>query len=221
MAFWNIDDKNGFANATTRQIGQISLETQFGKRIYDYAKNTQYKNILEIGTWNGLGSTRCFVEGLLTRVDNYNFYSLECNSDKSMLARKNYENIKNVYILNEVILNNMPDDIYTIFPEIQTNSDYLYWNSIDFNNMKDKKLFLERDELPEYFDILLLDGGEFTTYYEFQILKNKCKILMLDDTNVPKCKLIVQEIKSNLDKWEIIEENNERNGFFICRNKLI
>jgi hypothetical protein len=221
MSYWNSEDENGFIWSMQNKIGQISLNTKFGKLIYEYAKNNEYKNILEIGTWNGLGSTKCFIEGLLSRQDDFNFYSLECNEDKCSMAKKLYQQIENVHILNEVILNELPSNIYKIFPEILTNSDYNYWNKIDFANMKDKHLFLEREKLPEYFDILLLDGGEFTTYYEFQILKNKCKILMLDDTNVQKCKLIVEEIKNNLDKWEIIEENNERNGFLICKNKLI
>ena len=81
--------------------------------------------------------------------------------------------------------------------------------------MKKCNLFLNRPNLPEIFDVLLLDGGEFTTYYEFQILKNRCKILLLDDINFDKCKLIVQEIKLD-NSWKIIkEEKNMRNGYLI------
>ncbi len=58
-------------------------------------------------------------------------------------------------------------------------------------------------------------GGEFTTYYEFQILKNRCTILMLDDINVDKCKLIVKEIESD-PSWKIIKKENTRNGFLIA-----
>ena len=60
-----------------------------------------------------------------------------------------------------------------------------------------------------------MDGGEFTTYHEFQILKNKCKILLLDDITVDKCKLIVKEIEND-KSWKIIKQNNERNGFLIA-----
>ena len=86
--------------------------------------------------------------------------------------------------------------------------------------MKKCKLFLERENLPKIFDIVLLDGGEFTTYFEYKILKDRCKYLLLDDTNVNKCKLIVKEIKNNKNEWEILEENKKtRNGFMICKNK--
>jgi hypothetical protein len=64
----------------------------------------------------------------------------------------------------------------------------------------------------------LLDGGEFTTYFEFLLLRDRCKILMLDDIVADKCKLIVSEIESNPDEWDILEKNTSvRNGFMVCR----
>ena len=81
--------------------------------------------------------------------------------------------------------------------------------------MKRCNLFLNKPNLPEVFDVILLDGGEFTTYYEFQLLKNRCKILMLDDINVDKCKLIVSEILAD-PSWKIIKKQNIRNGYLIA-----
>lgn len=54
MAQWNVDDKMGFIGALQKNTGQMSLNTKFGKYIYKYAKEDQYKNILEIETWNGV-----------------------------------------------------------------------------------------------------------------------------------------------------------------------
>ena len=45
--------------------------------------------------------------------------------------------------------------------------------------------------------------------------KNKCKILMLDDTETNKCKLIVNEILQDTS-WRIILRETERNGFIIA-----
>ena len=84
--------------------------------------------------------------------------------------------------------------------------------------MNDKKLFTEHDDLPEIFDLVLLDGGEFTTWYEYKIIKDRCKILALDDTNTFKCQKIVEDIKSN-NLWDILIENNERNGILVCKRK--
>jgi hypothetical protein len=88
---------------------------------------------------------------------------------------------------------------------------------VDFENMKDKTLFLNRKDLPEIFDVIVLDGGEFTTWYEYLQLKDRCKILALDDTLVCKCKKIVEEIKSQPNKWRVLMESNERNGTFAAQ----
>ena len=68
-----------------------------------------------------------------------------------------------------------------------------------------------------HFDVVLLDGGEFTTYHEFKRIEDHCKYLLLDDINTNKCKKIVEEIKSQPTKWNILEENTkDRNGFMVC-----
>jgi hypothetical protein len=216
-SFWTDSELDGFNNCTNNQIGQITLDSIIGKHLYHYAKSTKYNSYLEIGTWNGLGSTKCFVEGFNNRQDSlYTFYSLECNTDKYLVAKDLYKNMENIHILNEVLLNNMPADIYNIFPELLENKDYNYWNNIDFRNMENKNLFLNRQNLPEVFDIILLDGGEFITWYEYNLIKDKCKILILDDTNTSKCKKIKEEIIKNKDVWKIIINSNERNGILIA-----
>jgi hypothetical protein len=212
MSFWNENDMKGFNSSSNQQIGQINLDSQIGKYLYELSLNNKLSTFLEIGTWNGLGSTKCFIEGFKQRSTPFTFYSLECNTEKCNFANELYKTIDNVHILNETILNTMPDDIFTIFPEILKDTELNYWNSIDFNNMKDKKLFLNRTDIPEMFDVLLLDGGEFTTWYEYQQLKDKCRIIIMDDTNTCKCKKIVQDLKNQPNKWNLIFESDERNG---------
>ena len=212
---WEKNDKQNYKNLRKKNIGQICNDN-FSTEIMKYASNLNYKSFLEIGTWNGLGSTMAFATGFKNREDDYIFYSLECNKDKCVDAAKLYTNNDKIHILNEVIWNKQPDDFYKIFPQCLTNNMYKHWNEVDIINMKKCELFLNRPNLPEIFDVILLDGGEFTTYHEFQILKTKCKILMLDDINVDKCKLIVKEIKSD-KSWKIIKYDNVRNGYLIAK----
>ena len=96
-------------------MGQIDGDT-FSTFIQSYSSNDQYKTFLEIGTWNGLGSTKHFVQTLSTRDDDFVFYSLECNADKAQQAIELYQHIPKVHILNEVIWNEEPADFYEIFP---------------------------------------------------------------------------------------------------------
>jgi len=214
---WESNDKQNYLHHTKNNVGQINNDT-FSNEIVKYASNLKYKTFLEIGTWNGLGSTRAFSNGFINRKDDYVFYSLECNKEKSAAAAKLYMNNKKIHILNEVIWNEEPINFYEIFPQCLKNKMYKHWNEVDIINMKKCNLFLNRPNIPNMFDVILLDGGEFTTYYEFQILKNRCNILMLDDINVDKCKLIVKEIESD-PSWKIIKKENIRNGFLIAEKR--
>ena len=217
---WEQNDKQNYTNHVNYHLGQICND-EFSNDIRQYASDTKNKTFLEIGTWNGLGSTRAFSEGFSKRStvegDNsdYIFYSLECNADKCADAAKLYANNPNIHILNEVIWNQEPADFYDVFPQCKSNSTFKHWHEVDILNMQKCAVFLDRPEIPPMFDVLLLDGGEFTTYYEFQLLKNRCKILMLDDTNVDKCTKIVQEIEKD-PSWRILKRVNVRNGYLIA-----
>jgi hypothetical protein len=223
---WEEKDKHNYHIHKINNIGQICND-DFSLYIKSLASNSNYKYYLEIGTWNGLGSTKQFIEGFLSRNDNFIFYSLECNKDKSNEAKDMYSNLitsGEINILNEVLFqnNNEINEINKIFPQTINNKMYKNWNDIDIKNMEKCNLFLERSNLPQIFDVILLDGGEFTTYFEFHLLKNRCKFLLLDDINTDKCKLIVKEIRNNNDKWKILVENTKvRNGFMICINLKI
>lgn len=59
MSLWDENDKYGFLNHTHNSTGQINLNTKFGKLIKKYLEDDNIKSILEIGTWNGFGSTKC------------------------------------------------------------------------------------------------------------------------------------------------------------------
>jgi hypothetical protein len=215
---WENNDKNNYHAHILQNKGQISND-RFSEVIKKYAKDLSNKTFLEIGTWNGLGSTKQFVDMLKTRNDEYIFYSLECNSDKCNDAKKLYVSEDKVHILNEVLFNDEPNNFHEIFPQCISNEMYKEWHRVDMGNMKKCNIFLERTDLPKIFDVVLLDGGEFTTYFEYQLIKDRCRYLLLDDINVAKCTKIVEEIKSEPTKWEVIEENRyTRNGFLVCKN---
>ena len=214
---WDTPEKRGFLECTAKQVGQINQDTLFGNMLYSFAQDASAKTFLEVGTWNGLGSTRCIVNGLKQRTEPYSFWSLECNSEKSAGAKKLYQGSQNVHILNEVLFNKMPEDIHEKFPVLTSNPEFAHWLQVDIDNMSDKPLFLDRSELPEVFDFVLLDGGEFTTYYDFMLLKDRFKTIMIDDTNTQKGPLIKKYLEENPDKYKILIEHPERNGFLVAR----
>jgi hypothetical protein len=214
---WDSVDQANFNLHVARGIGQICNDP-FSDAIRLHSRNPENKTFLEIGTWNGLGSTKQFVDELVRRTDEYVFYSLECQIEKSNYAAELYKKYDRIHILNEVLFNTTPDGFYETFPQCKSSALFKRWNDVDISNMSRCSIFTDRPDLPDIFDVVLLDGGEFTTYFEFLLLRDRCKILMLDDIVADKCKLIVSEIESNPAEWTILEKNTSvRNGFMVCR----
>jgi len=208
---WCPNDKQGFLSSQTQ--GQINDDNALSTWIRDVCRDENNKVFLEVGTWNGLGSTRVFVDALKGRIDT-TFYSLECNSEKSAHARKFYEGVANVHILNEILVELTPEQVYEVFPEAKDDPEFNRWNTVDIENMKECAVFSSADR----FDVVLLDGGEFTTWHEFQHIKDKCRYLLLDDTNANKCKKIVEEVKAHPETWKILgEEQSVRNGVMMLQ----
>ena len=75
------------------------------------------------------------------------------------------------------------------------------------------------DEGSNEIDLLILDGGEFSTYSEFQLLKSRVtKYVVLDDIFTRKCKKILQEVQSS-NEFEVIYFSTERNGSAVLYRK--
>ena len=209
---WCPNDKNDFFNQVN---GQITPQGKVGQTIINYIKDKDIKNIVEIGTWNGMGSTRCFLLGLSSDTK---FYTIESNKEKVETAKKNLSSFiitNNVKFLWGSILS-IEDikDSEIIFPEL-SNPEFKRWHSIDIENIRNSPNVMS--ELPPKIDFLLLDGGEFTTWYEFQLLFPRCtQYIALDDVNVSKCKKIREYLKSH-NRWIELDYINERNGFSIFK----
>lgn len=215
-SIWCENDKHSFKSST---IGQINERTVGGRVIADILQTDKtIKNVLEIGTWNGLGSTACFLKALEKNENVKLFQSLECNHDKNQQAIQNLKpfmtdskKIELIWgsVLKHDQINN--EHLFEIFPELIGNAEFQKWHNIDLENMKLCPFVLH--QIPDQVDLVLFDGGEFTTYFEFLVLYKKCsKYILLDDCNVSKCKQIRQILK-NSNKWLEISYSNERNGF--------
>ena len=210
---WCFNDKNGFLECTTKSIGQISSETRIGKYLQKLTSELKDgSSILEIGTWNGLGSTRVISDML---PFNSTFYSLETNKEKVESAEKNYVSFSNIKILHSTVLSQSLDIIKKMVLEMFPGLNQEWWK-IDLENMKSVPVFDLKDK---YFEWVFLDGGEYTTYLEFEMLKNHTDMMILDDINTDKCKNIVFEVSSGIHNgWNVVElDPHERNGWAVIK----
>jgi len=192
--------------------GQINRGQDLGEHIYSLALDINNKQFLEIGTWNGQGSTKCFIDALVTRTDDYMFISLESEKGFFESATAFHQSVlgDQIQIIhgkiiesNEVISQNL-------------NNVQEQWLSADLNNYSSCPNVI--DMILEYqYDVVLLDGGEFSTYAEFLKLKEITKTLILDDINELKNQKVLQ-VLNNDSRWQAEIISNDRNGFAIYRN---
>lgn len=196
--------------------GQISPKNEVGRWIYTLSSLEEVGSIVEIGTWNGRGSSKMIAQGVraklrlnpglaeLIRVTgfevNYGMFK------KSNAYLSKYPFFKVVY--GSVIAREELDSF-------ELSEEETGWFQQDFQSMAIAPLVEEF--IPQSIDLLILDGGEFSTYAEFKKLAPLVKKwIILDDTFTRKCSRVLDEIRSN-SKFEIVSESRERNGTAVIR----
>ena len=193
--------------------GQILDNDLLGQIIYNLSKREDVNDIFEIGTWYGLGSTKCVIDGIIDSKIKKNFISIELYNEMYEIAKKNLEPYSEyVKLLCGTIINY--DDIFWFNFEDLDQTQYLrQWYDDDSKRIKEGENLL--NHVQEKIDLLILDGGEFSTYPEWLKLKNRSRIIVLDDTNVLKCKRIREELLSDNNYKVLFDEPLNRNGFSV------
>jgi len=200
-------------------IGQINLGSPAGDVIFKLSKREDVINIVEIGTWNGMGSTMCVINAIKDKP-NKKFTSIELYPDMYEVAKKNLgDNLQFVRLLHGRII----------------EYEEVFWfdhSTIDFNTDGHARLYYKKDleylkvmnnvldQLPEKIDFLILDGGEYTTFPEWEKLKSRTKIVALDDSNILKTSKIRSQLINDNEYEKIFDDLHYRNGFSVFERKL-
>ena len=172
--------------------GQIKKNTLFGQKIYELSKNTQYKTYLDIGTWCGLGTTKCLLDGIIQRIDA-KLYAVESNIFFHETTQKYWSKYFDYYNLDKhkfqlyygslILFDNLDNNFITDSDDTKDTYDY----------NKDIKI-APTIEINDTIDVLCLDGGHFSTINEWNMFKDQIKVIILDDTNTSKTHYIFNEI---------------------------
>lgn len=197
-----------------RVVGQITLESAIGKWLAILAADSAVKSIVEIGAWHGGGSTTIIAHAIRDRLDaGRHAWCLEAHQQRAREAEVRLAGISNVNVIWGVIVTPGELDSADLSDEEEA------WFAED-------RLWISKapnvlDELPEEIDLLLLDGGEFSTYAEFHILCSRLTTwLILDDVNTRKCARLFRELTtSTRSDFELIWHGNERNGTAVFRRR--
>jgi len=191
--------------------GQINLSSSMGKRIYSLVKQNDINNIIEVGTWNGGGSTQCIIQSIKdSNKKNYNVLTFETNINMYKKALSNNTNrLPNFEFVYGRLIE--LEDL-SWFDEKDLDDDHKKWLKEDMHNYQNTNNMIHK--IPEKIDLLVLDGGEFSSYPEFHLLCDRSKHIILDDTNVFKFSKVREQIIQNPDKFEIVVDDlDDRNGW--------
>jgi len=204
------------------QTGQINRGSVAGEFIYQLCAKTENKIIVEIGSWNGRGSTRCVMDALIARFDDCRFYSLEAHPGMYEDAQRYWNtelltyntmvrdrlNLIHGRIINEEEMTPLEEVLQSRHANQERWPQFYQYDVDSFRSCPNVL-----DALPEKIDVLILDGGEFTTYAEYLLLKDRTRVLVCDDSSKYKCEKIREELLADESYETLIDAPTQRNGF--------
>lgn len=192
--------------------GQIKLSQPFGEWIAKYAGDTRFSRYLEIGTWNGRGSTYCFNHGFASRMDAPTLQSYEISPARVAEAREVWKSRPSIHIVHGRVLRDdqcpMYREVLKTFPEVVES-----WHTEDVHNFWSCPYVAPED--PE---VVLLDGAEYITQFEFdRVFKESTsvQVYLLDDTCAAKTYRINQYLLQNPTWSRVAYSDTERNGWAV------
>lgn len=206
-------------------MGEINTWDEFGRTIIRTVKEYKLESILEIGSWDGTGSTQCFIEALRNQP-NPSLVCIELREERfSQLVANTREfgwiECKNTTTISSKSLSAETfDDIWTSrFNKIKNcNKDEAYsWYKSDLELVRKCNAgFLETNN--KCFDGVLIDGGEFFGYAEYRLIKNRTNVIFLDDYySAYKTNRAARELLEDPD-WTVVAGNRFwRNGYAVFR----
>lgn len=197
-------------------------------------QHEQLHHILEIGSSSGAGSTKAFVDGILRNPFCPVLHCIE-------VSRTRYSALKNAYgdrnFVKMYNVSSVPEECFPLDEEIidfynqhrTTLNQYpidviLGWKAEGLRYLRDSGVqqrgivAIKSENKIKNFDLVLIDGAEFTGFAEFREIYG-ANIICMDDVNAFKCYRARQELLADRDYELVFEDFSIRNGFSIFIRK--
>jgi hypothetical protein len=189
--------------------------------------NPDFKVFLEVGTGSGMGITRALINGILQRNEqNAKLYSFDTNEPAIHKARFQYINNrkwlstsfaqfiwgrlnKTEFLLRED-LSEFPNPaaIRPIY-DLMYDREHHLWLKAPFVSLNEK------------YDVIVLDGGDFSSVGDFSNLKDmNPKMWVLVDVNLCKNRGAFAELSAS-GKYELVRKFEDGRGSALFKRKDI
>lgn len=198
-------------NLRRRETGQITRHSAIGSWINLLCSDSDVTQIVEIGTWKGGGSTELIRAGIYNR-DSVSALCLEADYDMFCESEKRHRNTRGITVLWGSVVNSSQLD--------RTDLNDLEKGWIDQDEKALHRCPNVLEQIYPKIDLLLLDGGEFSTYSDWLILHDRLsKWVILDDTATRKSRRIQNEVRQGVWPFREVWHSSERNGVSILLKK--
>jgi hypothetical protein len=221
-------------SASDRLIAPEILDDAFCEVLKALGRVEDLEHVLEIGSSSGGGSTRALVRSLRLNKHRPALYCLEVSRTRFDELQRTYQkdDFVRCYNVSSVASSHVAsEDEIRAFYEAHRTALNQYdlatifgWRAEGLQYLKDHPE-LDRDGIDEikkangieHFDLVLIDGSEFTGSAELDAVYG-AKLICLDDTNAFKCYAARQRLMTDPRYESIADDQTLRNGYSIfCR----
>ena len=167
--------------------GQVNPDSAFGNLIMDIASQSEYTSFLDVGTWNGQGTTRCLYDSVGERP-GVQIYSVESNATMYEEAVSFWTPCPpSLHLLYGTLSKGgmTAEEIraHPLFNDVEVHFNIHYEQ--DCKDLEAAPIV----DLPPQIDMVILDGGEFCGAADFRQASLLCpKVIALDDIRIMKNK---------------------------------
>lgn len=221
-------------SASDRLIAPEILDDAFYEVLKGLGMVEDLTHVLEIGSSSGEGSTKALVSSLRLNRHNPILYCLEVSRTRFAELQRAYQKFEFVrcYNVSSVVSSRVAseDEIRAFYDTHRTAlnqydlATVFGWRAEGLEYLRHHPE-LDRDGIAEIkkangierFDLVLIDGSEFTGSAELDDVYG-AKIICLDDTNAFKCYAARQRLMSDPLYENLADDQTLRNGYSIfCR----
>lgn len=192
------------------RAGQMRRHHQIGKWLTFLGGLPSTRTVVEVGTWSGAGSSTLLAKAMHRRASaGAKIIGLEIDPRMVRISKSR--------------LKQWP--VYTVFHGTVVETADL--DNRDLN--AEERIWFEQDKsrislapnvlhlLPEKIDLCILDGGEFSSYAEYQVLLSRLTgWLVLDDVKTRKNRRVLEEAVQSGD-FILVDISEERHGTAVLK----
>jgi hypothetical protein len=199
---------------------EITADDSFGRAIIQTIREHGFETVLEIGAWDGTGSTSVLIKALAHAQDPL-IVALEANATRYVQLVENvkeYGWVKPAFGSSITLQSLAPKSFEEVwdspYNRLRFPQDLVrqWWEETQRFLAGVQAGFLERLH-GQAFDVVLVDGCEFAGFDDYRLAKPHAKCLMLDDVHhAYKCNRAHHELSAD-PEWRLAwEDPTIRNG---------